>query len=304
VERALGHAQRARDGDGLGAALREEGAEAGANGELEVTLAGRRRSELEAVGQGAEDVPERRVGRAEARAPGGGGDGEGGDGVTEADGGAEELLVARRVGGGGAREANLGGAEGRVGLRGAEAADEDGEGELVADGVARLGGGVDDADLAAVGAGVELEGEAVGDGAEVIGEGMHGGLDGLGARGEVIDVAEGAERDGEADLGRELLARCPAEGFFVEALERGLGDEGVERLELVGPDAGRVANGIGVEAEGAEGGEEGAGGDRGEEPHGARIASAPPVVHRAPTRSLQGARGGGQKALDPSPAKQ
>jgi hypothetical protein len=110
---------------------------------------------------------------------------------------------------------------------------------------------------------LDLEREAVGDGAEVGGERVHRRLDRLRAGGEVVDVAERTEWHGEADLGRELFARRPAERLFVQPREGDLGEEGVERLELLLAQPRSGADRVRVQAEGAEGSEQRPRGHRG-----------------------------------------
>jgi hypothetical protein len=118
----------------------------------------------------------------------------------------------------------------------------------------------------------DLEGDARGDGPEPGGERVERGGHVGGARGEVVERAERAERHGDADLGGQLLPRRPAERLPPDALERFRGEDAVQRRQRGLRDAGRLADALGVEPCPAESGEEDPRGGGGHQGHGGTIA--------------------------------
>jgi hypothetical protein len=112
-----------------------------------------------------------------------------------------------------------------------------------------------------------------------------------GAPGQVVERTEGAEGDGEPHLGGELLAWRPPEGLLPESPKDLAGEEAVGRGELGLADPGAAAQRPGVEAEGGEAGEHGAGGGRGHDLHSQ-------TVDRARTAGQSGGSAGpGLRAL-------
>lgn len=141
--------------------------------------------------------------------------------------------------------------------RGPKPADTDRQREFVAHVASRHGLRPDELDDAAARVAVgDLEREVARHLAHVAGQGVEAGLHVAGAAGEVVEGAEAAEGDGEPDLRRQLGPRRAAEGAFPEAAEVLRVHSGVEAPQGVGVDTCLAADGVGVEAEGAESGEE------------------------------------------------
>jgi len=207
MERALRHPERAPHRDRIRHARGQERPEPRPDRRLEIA---RRRPEPDPVRELAERGLQAGIGAWEPRRPHRPVQIDGRDGAAEHDRRAEQRLVARRARRRRAGEPHRGRAERRDDAARPETPHEDGERELVA----HLAGAVSgrgrtaghEPDLAAVWGACDLEPESGGGLAEVARQIPERRLDGGGARCEVVECAERAERDGEADLGRQLLA--------------------------------------------------------------------------------------------------